>query len=54
MVADPLDRPILSHIRGQFIVLDEDINVANAVRDMHSRRGDNHCDKRCQTGWSGN
>ena len=40
MVADPLDRPILSHIRGQFIVLDEDINVANAVRDMHSRRAE--------------
>ena len=40
MVADPLDRPILSHIRGQFIALDEDINVANAVRDMHSRRAE--------------
>jgi trk system potassium uptake protein len=38
MVVDPLDRPILSYIRGQFIVLDEDIDVANAVRDMHSRR----------------
>ena len=40
MVVDPLDRPILSYIRGQFIVLDEDINVANAVRDMHSRRSE--------------
>ena len=40
MVVDPLDRPILSYIRGQFIVLDEDINVANAVRDMHSRRAE--------------
>ncbi len=40
MVADPLDLPILSYIRGQFIVLDEDINVANAVRDMHSRRAE--------------
>jgi len=40
MVADPLDRPILSYVRGQFIVLDEDINVANAVREMHSRRAE--------------
>lgn len=40
MVADPLDRSILSYIHGQFIVLDEDINVAIAVRDMHSRRAE--------------
>jgi trk system potassium uptake protein len=40
MVADPLDRSILSYIHGQFIVLDEDVNVAIAVRDMHSRRAE--------------
>jgi trk system potassium uptake protein TrkH len=40
MVADPLDRSILSYIHGQFIVLDEDVNVAMAVRDMHSRRAE--------------
>jgi trk system potassium uptake protein TrkH len=40
MVLDPLDRSILSYIHGQFIVLDEDVNVAIAVRDMHSRRAE--------------
>ena len=40
MVADPLDRSILSYIHGQFIVLDQDVNVAMAVRDMHSRRAE--------------
>jgi trk system potassium uptake protein TrkH len=40
MVADPLDRSVLSYIHGQFIVLDEDVNVAMAVRDMHSRRAE--------------
>lgn len=40
MVADPLDRSILSYIHGQFIVLDEDVNVAMAVRDMHSQRAE--------------
>ena len=40
MVVDPLDRSILSYIHGQFIVLDEDVNVAMAVRDMHSQRAE--------------
>src|ERR687897_929217 len=40
MVVDPLDRSILSYIHGQFIVLDEDVNVALAVRDMHSQRAE--------------
>ena len=40
MVVDPLDRSILSYIHGQFIVLDEDVNVAIAVRDMHSQRAE--------------
>lgn len=40
MVADPLDRSVLSYIHGQFIVLHEDVNVAMAVRDMHSRRAE--------------
>ena len=39
-MVDPLDRPILSYIHGQIIVLEEDINVAKAVRDMHSRRAE--------------
>jgi trk system potassium uptake protein len=40
MVVDPLDRSILSYIHGQFIVLDEDVNVAISVRDMHSQRAE--------------
>jgi trk system potassium uptake protein TrkH len=40
MVVDPLDRSIISYIHGQFIVLDEDVNVALAVRDMHSQRAE--------------
>jgi trk/ktr system potassium uptake protein len=40
MVADPLDRSVLSYIHGQFIVLHEDVNVAMAVRDMHSQRAE--------------
>ena len=36
MVTDPLDRPILSHIHGRLIILGEDVDVAKAVREMHS------------------
>jgi trk system potassium uptake protein len=39
-MVDPLDRPILSHIHGQFILLEEDVNVADAVRQMHSRKAE--------------
>jgi trk system potassium uptake protein TrkH len=39
-MVDPLDRPILSHIHGQFILLEEDVNVADAVREMHSRKAE--------------
>ena len=39
-MVDPLDRPILSHIHGQFILLEEDVNVADAVREMHSQKAE--------------
>jgi trk system potassium uptake protein len=40
MVADPLDRPILSHLHGRLIFLEEDIDVARAVREMHSQKAE--------------
>ena len=40
METDPLDRPILSHIHGRLIVLEEDVDVAKAVRAMHSRKAE--------------
>ena len=40
MVADPLDRPILSHLHGRLIFLEEDVDVARAVREMHSQKAE--------------
>ena len=40
METDPLDRPILSHIHGRLIVLEEDVDVAKAVRAMHSQKAE--------------
>ena len=40
MVTDPLDRPILSHLHGRLIFLEEDVDVAKAVREMHSRKAE--------------
>jgi trk system potassium uptake protein TrkH len=40
MVVDPLERTILSHVHGRLIILEEDVDVANAVRDMHSRKAE--------------
>ena len=40
MVTDPLDRPILSHLHGRLIFLEENVDVAKAVREMHSRRAE--------------
>jgi trk system potassium uptake protein len=40
MVTEPLDRPILSYIHGQSIILDENVDVATAVREMHSRKAE--------------
>jgi trk system potassium uptake protein len=40
MVTDPLDQPILSHIHGRLIILGEDVDVAKAVREMHSQKAE--------------
>jgi trk system potassium uptake protein len=40
MVAEPLDRPILSYIHARSIILDENVDVATAVREMHSRKAE--------------
>ena len=40
MVTDPLDRPILSHIHGRLIILGEDVDVAKAVREVHSQKAE--------------
>ena len=40
MVTDPLDRPILSHIHRRLIILGEDVDVAKAVREMHSQKAE--------------
>jgi trk system potassium uptake protein TrkH len=40
MVTEPLDRPILSYIHARSIILDENVDVATAVREMHSRKAE--------------
>jgi trk system potassium uptake protein len=35
---DPLDRSVTSHITKQFVILDENVSVANAVSEMHSKK----------------
>ena len=40
MVTDPLDRPILSHIHRRLIILGENVDVAKAVREMHSQKAE--------------
>jgi trk system potassium uptake protein TrkH len=40
MVTDPLDRPILSHLHRRLIFLEEDVDVAKAVREMHSQKAE--------------
>jgi trk system potassium uptake protein len=40
MVTEPLDRPILSYIHARSINLDENVDVATAVREMHSRKAE--------------
>ena len=40
MVTDPLDRPILSHIHRRLIILGEDVDVARAVRELHSQKAE--------------
>ena len=40
MVTEPLDRPILSYIHARSINLDESVDVATAVREMHSQKAE--------------
>lgn len=40
MVTDPLNRPILTYAHGQFIILDEDTDAANAVKLMHGKKAE--------------
>ena len=40
MVDEPLERSVLSYIHGQFIILDEDIDTANAVKQMHAKKAE--------------
>ena len=39
-MVEPLDRPILSYIHARFIILDENVDVATAVREMHSQKSE--------------
>jgi trk system potassium uptake protein TrkH len=36
----PLERSVLSYIHGQFIILDEELDVANAVKQMHAKKAE--------------
>jgi trk system potassium uptake protein len=40
MVDSPLDRSVFSYMHGQFIVLDEDIDAASAVKQMHAKKAE--------------
>jgi len=40
MVTDPLNRPVLSYAHHQFIILDEDIDAATAVKLMHGKKAE--------------
>lgn len=40
MVPEPLDRSVLSHINHLFIILDEETDVATAVRQMHNKKAE--------------
>lgn len=40
MVPEPLDRSILSHIHHQLIILDENIDAATAVKQMHDSKAE--------------
>ncbi len=40
MVAEPLERSVLSYMHHGFIVLDEDTDAASAVRQMHGKKAE--------------
>jgi len=40
MADSPLDRSVFSYMHGQFIILDEDIDAASAVKQMHAKKAE--------------
>ncbi len=40
MITDPLERSVLSHVHGQFFVLDENVDVASAVKQVHAKNAE--------------
>ncbi len=40
MVAEPLERSVLSYLHHRFIVLDEDTDAASAVKQMHDKKAE--------------
>lgn len=40
MVTEPLDRSVLSYIHHQFVILDENIDSAAAVKQMHDKKAE--------------
>jgi trk system potassium uptake protein TrkH len=40
MITDPLDRSVLSYIHGLFLVIDENVDVASAVKQMHAKNAE--------------
>jgi trk system potassium uptake protein len=40
METDPLNRPVLTYVHHNFIILDEEIDAANAVKLMHDKKAE--------------
>ncbi len=40
MITDPLERSVLSYVHGQFFVIDENVDVASAVKQVHSKNAE--------------
>jgi trk system potassium uptake protein TrkH len=40
MITDPLDRSVLSYVHGLFFTIDENVDVASAVKQMHSKNAE--------------
>lgn len=40
MVAEPLERSVLSYVHHQFIILEEDTDAASAVKQMHDKKAE--------------
>ncbi|MBA3977992.1 MAG: CBS domain-containing protein, partial [Nitrosopumilus sp.] len=40
MITDPLERSVLSYVHGQFSVIDENVDVASAVKQIHAKNAE--------------